>query len=229
MRIHFGRLSTESPVNLADCSLSGEVTIGAFTYCNYGCEINDAEIGRYCSIGQRVIISPGEHPIDFLSPHPFSSDPSGVSAGMTESEDYARIACTEVSQDSRHKGAARIGHDVWIGARATILRGAEIGHGAIVAAGAVVTKRIEPYAIAGGVPAAFLRWRFSAELRARLLDLKWWNYDLAALGDQRDYSLTEAIVDRLVALRAAGALRPFEPKIVVQEAHLAGSDSSSIR
>ncbi len=54
----------------------------------------------------------------------------------------------------------RIGRNVWIGARATVLKGVTIGDSAIIAAGSVVTRDVEPYAIVAGVPARFLRWRF---------------------------------------------------------------------
>ncbi len=53
--------------------------------------------------------------------------------------------------------------DVWVGARATILKGVRIGRGAIVAAGAVVTRSIPPYAVAGGVPARILKFRWSVD------------------------------------------------------------------
>lgn len=56
-----------------------------------------------------------------------------------------------------------IGNDVWIGARSIIMVGVKIGNGAIVAAGSVVTKDIEPYAIYGGVPAKKIKDRFTFE------------------------------------------------------------------
>nr|WP_323592450.1 hypothetical protein [Aliarcobacter butzleri] len=52
----------------------------------------------------------------------------------------------------------KIGHDVWIGCNVTIMPGVEIGNGA---AGSIVTKSIPPYAIVGGNPARFIKWRFS--------------------------------------------------------------------
>ena len=53
--------------------------------------------------------------------------------------------------------------DNWIGANATILRGVTIGHGAVIAAGAVVTKDVPPFSIAGGVPAKVIKMRFTEE------------------------------------------------------------------
>jgi len=209
-----GQVTAEAPVNLSNTTLCGTISIGAFSYFSYGCEVGDAEIGRYCSVGQHTLIAPGEHPMQFLSTHPFTSDPSGVAAGMSDNDDYARIACTGISQHNMPKraGMSRIGHDVWMGARAIILRGVTVGHGAVVAAGAVVTKNVEPYTIVGGVPAAPIRWRFPSDLRVQLLELEWWNYDLSGLGERRDYSNVEAMVERLGELKITGALKPLLPK-----------------
>lgn len=52
-----------------------------------------------------------------------------------------------------------IGDDVWIGARAVILRGVEIGRGSIVGAASVVTKSVPPYAVVAGSPAQVVRFR----------------------------------------------------------------------
>jgi acetyltransferase-like isoleucine patch superfamily enzyme len=53
--------------------------------------------------------------------------------------------------------------DVWVGCRAMILRGARIGRGSIVAAGAVVTKPVPPYSVVGGLPARVLKRRWDVE------------------------------------------------------------------
>jgi len=72
----------------------------------------------------------------------------------------------------------QIGNDVWIGARAIVLDGISIGDGAVIAAGAVVTKDVPPYAIVGGVPAKLIRYRFEDDVIQELLKWKWWDLSL---------------------------------------------------
>lgn len=74
------------------------------------------------------------------------------------------------------KGPIRIGHDVWIGAGAQVLSGVAIGDGAIIAAGAIVTRDVAPYAVVAGNPARLIRYRFGPDRIAQLLDVKWWHW-----------------------------------------------------
>lgn len=69
-----------------------------------------------------------------------------------------------------------IGNDVWIGYEAVILSGVTIGDGAIIGTRAVVTEDVPPYTIVGGIPAKPIRRRFSEEMIARLMDLRWWDW-----------------------------------------------------
>lgn len=78
--------------------------------------------------------------------------------------------------NSYKRPAPIIGNDVWIGQNAIVLNGVKIGDGAIVAAGAVVTKDVDPYSIVGGVPAKIIKKRFSEHVTIKLLELKWWDY-----------------------------------------------------
>lgn len=78
--------------------------------------------------------------------------------------------------NNENKKMIEIGNDVWIGYGATIMRGVSIGDGAVIGAGSVVTKNVLPYTIVGGVPAKFIRNRFSIEQTAELLKIRWWDY-----------------------------------------------------
>lgn len=121
-------------------------------------------IGSYTSIagGVRILLG-GEHRTDWLTTYPFPA----MMSGLEDIKDYAPS-----------KGDVVIGSDCWICADAMILSGVTIGHGAIVAAGAVVTRDVAPFAVVGGNPGKFIRWRFDEEVRQRLLDAAWWDWPM---------------------------------------------------
>jgi tetrahydrodipicolinate N-succinyltransferase len=70
---------------------------------------------------------------------------------------------------------------VWTGHNVNVMAGVNIGDGAVIAAGSVVTKNVPPYAIVGGVPAALIRYRFPEKTIERLLRAKWWELELVQL------------------------------------------------
>jgi chloramphenicol O-acetyltransferase type B len=139
-------------------------SLGMHSYVAGGARVAYTDIGSFCSIGPEVMLGGlGRHPVDSLSTHPLTFSPvMRRRFGLSGGADFAE----------NRRG--QVGHDVWIGARAIVLDGVNIGNGAIVAAGAVVARDVEPYAIVGGVPARVLRYR-----RRRPADYgapaDWWN------------------------------------------------------
>ena len=199
----------EIPGSLGKARFHGECEVGAFTYFNGVCEVFYAKIGRYSSIAPDVIIGPGEHPIDQFSTHPFAFCGGGNRfKGVPE---YEAIRIQGGSTIRHH--ATYVGNDVWIGARAYISQGVSLGDGCIVAAGAVVTRDVEPYAIVGGVPARVIRMRFDECLVKRLLQLKWWDFTLdRKYVGELNYSDIWKCIDDIEALVADGKVPKLEPK-----------------
>ena len=91
-----------------------------------------------------------------------------------------------------------LGNDVTIGANVIILPGVKIGDGAIVGAGAVVTRDVPPYAIAAGVPAKILKYRYSQEQIKKLLKIAWWNWSEEKIVENMDYfyGKVQTFIDR---------------------------------
>lgn len=143
------------------------------SFCGYDCDIHSADIGRFVSIANGVVIGGGHHPMEWV----------GMSPVFYRGRDSVKAKFSEHDREPVRR--VRIGHDVWIGRSAIVLPGADIGHGAVVGAGAVVTKSVPPYAIVAGNPARLIRYRFSEAVVQRLLASAWWDLDedlLHALG-----------------------------------------------
>lgn len=146
--------------------------IGDYSYCDRFCDIANAEIGRFSNIASFVRIGATDHPMDRAALHHF----------MYRSADYWDDATDDAAFFARRRSRrARIGHDTWIGHAAMIKPEVTVGDGAIVAAGAIVTRDVAPYTIVAGNPARHLRDRQPPEIAARLIALAWWDWDHARL------------------------------------------------
>lgn len=124
-------------------------------------------IGKFCALatGTHFIMNGASHAAAGFSTFPFNI----FGQGWEEGFDAETVA-------AGFKGDTVVGNDVWIGREAMIMPGVQIGHGAIVAARAVVTKHIPPYALAAGNPAKVRRLRFPAKTVERLLAVAWWDW-----------------------------------------------------
>lgn len=146
--------------------------LGDYSYCDRYADIANAEVGKFANIASFTRIGPTDHPMQRASLHHF----------LYRSADY-----WDGSQDDpaffAHRASRRayIGHDTWIGHGAIVRPERRVGHGAVVAAGAVVTKDVAPYTIVAGVPAVPLRRRFAPDIAERLLALAWWDWEHARL------------------------------------------------
>lgn len=151
-------------------------TIDDYTFIQKESTICNTDIGKFCSIAQRVSIGLGQHPTSYVSSHPsFYSSSQPLAKTFCSSDIYNPFKRTF------------IGNDVWIGQNAIVLDGVTIGSGSIIGAGAVVTKDIPEYAIVVGIPAKIKRYRFDLEICSKLLEIKWWNLSEGQLSEFCNY------------------------------------------
>ena len=146
------------------CRVSN-VEIGDYSYIGPNSHVSNVSIGKFCSIGPRFFAGWGIHPVDGISTAPMFYSAARQN-GLT--------MVKECKVEERKRIV--IGNDVFIGVNVTVLDGVKIGDGAVVAAGAVVVSDVAPYSIVGGVPAKEIRKRFSDEVIAKLMKVKWWDF-----------------------------------------------------
>lgn len=140
--------------------------IGNYTYIAENSIINNAIIGKFCSIGPNLIAGWGIHPTNGISTHPMFYS-NRKQNGMTLSLDNKIEEILPIN----------IGNDVFIGMNVIVLDGVTIGDGAVIGAGAVVSKNIPAFAIAVGCPIKIIGFRFNNEIIEKLLNIKWWDFN----------------------------------------------------
>lgn len=152
-----------------------EIDVGSYTYgpCLIpGKWPKSVKVGRYTSIADGVQVFRRNHPMDRISMHPF----------------FYNSVLQVVKKDNIEEFPLEIGHDVWIGGNVVITAGCQqIGNGAVIAAGAVVTKNIPDFSIWGGVPAKCIKMRFDDSTIEKINNIAWWNKDLPELTKNLQY------------------------------------------
>ncbi len=140
-------------------------SLGDYSYLGENCEIADASIGRFTAIANCVRIGPPNHPMDRPSQHRFTYCPEYYDGGAVRDRAFF---------ESRRGARVTVGNDVWIGHGALLLPEITVGDGAVIAAGAVVSRDVPPYSIVGGVPARRIRDRFPPHVVESLSRIEWW-------------------------------------------------------
>ncbi len=177
-----GELSTGENCLLFKVNVSANTVIGKNTTL-WGPNINlngDITIGSFCSIASNVSFFEKGH-------------------------DYKKITTyyvfknlfKEPKNETISKGAIKIGNDVWIGSGATILSGIDVGHGAVIAANSLVNSDVPPYAIVGGMPAKVLKRRFENDVIEKLLEVKWWDWDIDEIQKHKELFSGQLTIDNL--------------------------------
>ncbi len=145
------------------------VVIGRGTRINEPSYLEPCTIGSYCAIAGRLVVRSGNHRMQFLN--------------IEEDLQRRVIGAASVLGPREH---VTIGHGVWIGDSVFVCPGVQIGNGAVIAGGSVVTKDVPAYALVGGNPAHFIRWRYPEPVIAQLANFEWWLWDDERLRRHRD-------------------------------------------
>ncbi len=145
--------------------IADNVTIGDYSYVNKNSYIENCNIGKFCSISSGVYICPFEHDYSLKTTHPI----------------------VRWGESAIERPKVNIGNDVLISLNAILLEGITIGDGAVIGAGAVVTKDVKPYEIVGGVPAKLIKYRFSCEVIEYMKNLKWWDWDIQKIRNNIEF------------------------------------------
>src|SRR5262245_51151685 len=204
------------------CMLGAYTEVGARTklleveLADYSYVVNDSDVayttfGKFCSIAAMTRINPGNHPMQRASQSHFTYRASAYFAGETDEDEFFAW---------RRSHRVTIGNDVWIGHGAIVLAGRSVGTGAVIAAGAVVTKDVPDYAIVAGNPARLVRRRFPESVAERLQRLAWWNWSHdrlhAALPDFRSLAVGEFLDKYEEASATATASAPLLAETAVR-------------
>lgn len=134
--------------------IAGKKSYGEINVIDWSLADTKLYIGSYCSIAPGVqFLLGGEHTLKSVSTYPF------------------KVKVFGETREAGSKGDIVVKDDVWLGTNAIICSGVTIGQGAVIAAGAVVTKDVEPYSVVGGNPAKIIKYRFEEALRKKLLEI----------------------------------------------------------
>jgi len=166
-----------------------ESTFGDFSYTAGDVSIIYSDVGKFSNIASHVRINPGNHPMDRVTMHHMLYRRAQFGFGEDDESFF----------DWRRASRCSIGHDTWLGHAATIMPGVHVGNGAVVAAGAVVTKDVAPYTIVGGVPAKPIRRRFPEYVAAALEAIAWWDWPHALIKERlHEFDDVEAFAAKYV-------------------------------
>lgn len=146
-----------------------DVEIGVYSYggCFDPVRIGShTKIGRYCSFAQSVWRFNARHPIECKSTHPY----------------FYSTKYGHVQEELINRNKLVIGNDVWVGQNVIILHNVKrIGDGAVIGAGAIVTKDVPDFAVVSGNPAKVIKYRFSKDIQLKIKASEWWNQNIEEL------------------------------------------------
>lgn len=166
--------------------------IGRYSIVGPYSSLFKVDVGPYCGVAERVTVGALPHWPELPTTHVF---PTNAEFGLCAPRPWPEAPTTTM------------GADAWIGAAAVVRAGVRIGHGAVVAAGAVVTRDVADYEIVAGVPARRIRFRFPEDVVERMVKLAWWEWPPSFIRENIDVFQDPLTLDSLAELEERGALR----------------------
>ena len=139
--------------------INGKIVIKGRGFC---------KVGKYGAFGDDIRMITSNHKVDDIILQ------------------YALLKRIGLKAKADTRNGIDIGHNVWIGDRATILPGVTVGNSAIIAAGATVTKDVPAYSVVGGTPAKLIKYRFSEEEIKAQEALQWWDWSIEEMKEKAD-------------------------------------------
>lgn len=142
-------------------------SLGKYSYIQENTNLYCADVGPFCSIAANVTIGLINHPMEFVSTSPvFYDKGQPLPRSFVPGNDYINEIPRTI-----------IEADVWIGEGAKLRAGVRIGVGAVIGAGSLVTKDIPPYSVAVGIPSKTIKYRFTEDVRKKLIESSWWIFN----------------------------------------------------
>ncbi len=169
----------DSNVTINRRSYINDSFIGKFSYAGINTTMNWTKMGRFCSLARNVDVGGFDHDYRKITTMPEFRFNQMIQGGG------------KIPKKTEHTDYCQIGNDVWIVAGAIVLHKVKIGDGAVIGAGAVVTKDVPPYAIVVGAPAKVIGYRCSQKNIEKLLDMHWWD-----LPDEKLVEIAPTLIHR---------------------------------
>lgn len=171
------------PTNL--WTIKGNVLCGRYTSINGQFNARGrVRIGSYCAFGRLISLISANHRTDMPNQQLWLNSRFGF------------------TPPTFSKGPVEIGHNTWIGDKANILSGVQVGHGSVVAAGTTVTKSVGPFEIVAGSPARLIRKRFTDSVIEQLLEIAWWGWPDEVIARNQTFFETAIPPDQDIDLHA---------------------------
>lgn len=162
-------------------------SFGFGTFIGRGSIVKFSKIGKFCDLSWQLSIGGSNHNYK-------------AACMYTDSSWKGKLDIGEGLEPVPESDYTQIGSDVWIGAKANIVRGVKIGDGAVIGASALVLDDVPPYAIVVGSPAKVIKYRFSRTTIERLLKISWWEWDIDTIKSAADYLRGDLDEEKLIAL-----------------------------